>query len=54
MALGDVIPTFVVYEKATGKPVIVDERTFNAAEHSREPMGTQDEAGPDKRKKKGE
>jgi len=36
--LDRVIRTFTAYARETGEPVTVDDRTFNDADHRREPL----------------
>lgn len=37
--ISDVVPTWTAYDRETGAEVLVDDRTFDAERHSKEPMG---------------
>lgn len=39
VTLGDAVPTWTAYDRETGAAVLVDDRTFDAERHSKEPMG---------------
>ena len=41
---GQPYPTWIAYDRITGAQVVVDDRTFNEAYHSREPLVEPDAA----------
>ena len=44
--LGEAIPTFTAFDRATGDEVVVDERTFDEDLHSRKPVRPKAPAPP--------